>query len=286
VRNDAAAVAHALAGLGPIPGGVAPAPVARTGRLVVAWGAVGAPGRTTVAAHLAIESARGGGRTLLVDGDAWAASVAQLLALSESPSVAQAAHSAAHGWPTPLGDLVQPGPDGLHVLTGLPRAELWPEVRPEAWGAVLEAAARSYDTVVVDVAAPIEEDEELVADRIPFRRNLMTNVALDRADRALLVAGADPIGLRRAVVAHRQWSERTARAAELVVLVNRTPRRARQALDCSRAVERWVGTAPAALFPIEPTFSRVVWEGRSLHAVAPRSAWLRELRAVMPELVA
>ena len=262
-ETDAAALAHVLAGLGPtvtVRDAVDEEPAA--GRLVVVWGTAGAPGRTTVAV-----------------GDAWGASIAQLLELAESPSVAQAARLATHGWPTPLADCLQAGPDGLEVLVGLPRAELWPEVGPEAWRAVLAAAVAQFDTVVVDVAAPIEEDEELVTDHIPFRRNLMTTTALDCADLALLVTGADPIGLRRGVIAHRQLTERAApRATEVAVVLNRMPRSGRQAQDCSRAVESWVGAPPAALLPIEPTFTRVVWEGRPMHAVAPRSQWLRDLR--------
>jgi len=292
---DAPTVARVLAGLGPMDAARDADAVernacdggAQSGRVVVVWGGSGSPGRTTVAVHLAIEAAAGGDRTLLVDGDAWAASIAQLLETAESPSVAQAAHSAAHGWPTPLAEHLQPGPEGVQVLAGLPRAELWPEVRPEAWAEVLDAAAATFDTVVVDVAAPVEEDEDLVVDRLPFRRNLMTTGALARADRALLVTAADPIGLRRGVIAHRQWTERPERATtDLTVVVNRTPRRARQAQDCSRAIEQWTGAAPAALFPVEPAFARVVWEGRALHAVAPKSPWLRELRGVARELVA
>ncbi len=255
------------------------------GRVVGVWGAAGAPGRTTVAVHLAIESARRGCTTLLVDGDAWSASVAQLLELSESPSVTQAARLAAHGWPTPLAGCLQAGPDGLQVLAGLPRAELWPEVTPEAWRAVLTAAATTFDVVVVDVAAPLEEDEELVADRLPFRRNLMTTGALDRADRILLVAAADPVGLRRGVIAHRQLADRDhGRVSDVSVVLNRVPRSARHAQDCSRAVESWIGAPPAALLPFEPTFTRAVWEGRPLHSVAPRSPWLRDLRVVFEQV--
>jgi MinD-like ATPase involved in chromosome partitioning or flagellar assembly len=274
-------VARALEQLGPT--AAEPSDPRRTevGRLVVVWGGGGAPGRTTVAVHLAIESARSGIRTLLVDGDAWAASVAQLLELAESPSVAQAARLAADGSPAPLAECVQAGPDGLDVLVGLPRTELWPEVRPEAWRGVLAAATQAYEAVFVDVASPIEEDEELVVDRIPFRRNVMTTATLDRADHVLLVAVADPVGLRRGVIAHRLLTERGAPAPEVSVVLNRTPRSARHAQDCSRAVESWVGSPPAAFLPSDPNFARVVWEGRSLHAVAPRSPWLRELRGLL-----
>jgi Mrp family chromosome partitioning ATPase len=285
---DASTLVELLAGLTPAAadGGTAPRVDAPRGRVVVVWGAPGAPGRTSVAVHLATESARTARRTLLVDGDGWAASIAQLLELSESPAVAQAARSGARGWPEPLEQFLQRGADGLEVLAGLPRAELWPEVAPAAWLAVLDAAARAFDAVVVDVAAPIEEDEELVVERIPFRRNLMTTVALDRADRTVLVTSADPIGLRRGVLAHRQWTERWSRGHEPAIVLNRLPARAGQIQDCTRAVERWAGSEPAALLPVEPTFARVVWEGRPLHDVAPRSPWLRELRAVAPELVA
>jgi MinD-like ATPase involved in chromosome partitioning or flagellar assembly len=281
----AAELARILQGLGPATEPVATEAAAGAGRIVAVWGAAGAPGRTTVAVHLAIESARRGARTLLVDGDAWAASVAQLLELAESPSVAQAARLAARGWPTPLSECLQAGPDGLQVLAGLPRAELWPEVTPESWRAVLAAGAAEFEVVVVDVAAPVEEDEELVTDRLPFRRNLMTTGALDHADLALLVVAADPVGLRRGVVAHRQLTDRSsARAEDVTVVLNRMPRSARHAQDCSRAVESWVGTPPAALLSFEPTFTRVVWEGRPLHVVAPRSPWLRDLRVLLGQV--
>lgn len=252
------------------------------GRLVAVWGGAGAPGRTTVAIHVAIEAARTGTRTLLVDGDVWSASVAQTLGLEESPSLAQAARFAADGWPSPITDCVQNGPYGLQVLAGLARSELWPEVREESWRAVLAAAVVAYDLVVIDLAAPIEEDEELVFDRVPFRRNVVTTVALEHSDEILLVATADPIGLRRAVVAHRTLGERRPSSeGDLRVVLNRVPRAGRRLQDCSRAVSEWIGVAPAAFLPEEPAFDRVIWEGRPLHDVASRSRWLRELRPVL-----
>jgi hypothetical protein len=52
----------------------------------------------------------------------------------------------------------------LAVLTGLPRADRWPELRPPAVAAVLEEARRSADLTVVDCAFNVEEDEELSFD--------------------------------------------------------------------------------------------------------------------------
>ncbi len=254
------------------------------GRVVAAWGGAGSPGRTVVAVNLAIESARAGRRTLLIDADVWSASVAQLLGLEEAPSLAQAAQLAADGWPKPLASCLHEGADGLQVLPGLARCELWPEVREHAWRAVLAAAASEFEVVVVDLAAPVEEDEDLVTDRIPYRRNLVTTATLERADDVVIVAAADPVGLRRALVAHRTLPDRVSGAAVSVVL-NRLPVRAgRRSQECSRTIDEWTGHAPAALLPEEPAFGRVVWEGRPLHAVAPRSRWLRELRPLVEEL--
>ena len=285
--DEVAALLHRLDG-GPSIALEAPAlaasgagPERSTGRLIAVWGAPGAPGRTTVAVHLAVEAARLGVNTLLIDGDAWSATVAQRLGLDESPAVPQAARAAADGWPTPFPDCLQAGPAGCAVLAGLPRAELWPEVRPRAWTAVLDAAIALAALVVVDLAAPIEEDEELAFDRVPYRRNLMTMTVLDAADETIIVGGADPIGLRRVILAHRTLVDaRPAVAKRASVALNRTPASARRVQDASKAISDWTGSVPVALLPNEPAFERAVWDGRPLGAVAPRSPWMREMRSL------
>lgn len=255
---------------------------ARTGRIVVVWGGAGAPGRTTVAVHLAVEAASSGTSTLLIDADVWSASIAQLLDLDESPSLTQAARAAAEGWPSSIEQFVHCGPCGVSVLAGLVRSQLWPEVREEAWRAILAAAVVEYDLVVVDVAAPIEADEELSFDRVPYRRNVVTTVALERADDILLVVAADPIGLRRGIVAHRSLVEDSVGTnPDVRVVLNRTPRPGRRLQECSTAISDWTGAAPAAFLPEEVAFGRVAWEGRPLHQVAARSKWLRELRPAL-----
>lgn len=293
---SAEAVAGALHQL-EVPAFVAASPVVAEhgtlGHVVAVWGGAGSPGRTTVAVQLAVEAAAAGTSTLLIDADVWAACVAQLLSLNEAPSIAQAARSAADGWPSPLTECLQAGPHGLQVLAGLARAELWPEIREEAWRAVLSMARTSFELVVVDVGASIEEDEELAFDRVPYRRNLVTTTTLDHADDTVLVTGADPVSLRRAVVAHRTLTERRTggRANPRAgmgpdIVLNRVPRAGRRLQDCSRAVSDWMGSVPLAMLPEEPAFDRTVWEGRPLRDVAPRSPWLRELRPLLAELSA
>lgn len=260
-------------------------PVGPVGRVVVVWGGPGAPGRTTVAVQLAVEAARAGSSVMLVDADPWAPAVAQLLGLAEAPSVAQAARLAAAGWPQALGSCLQAGPAGLEVMAGLAHPDLWPEIRDHAWRAVLDAARGHADLVVVDVGAPVEDDEELAFDRAPYRRNLMTITALETASDVLLVSGADPVAVRRGIVAHRALAQvRPAVARRAGVVVNRAPRSARRLQECSNLLSEWTGAPPLAFLPVEPAFDRCVWEGRTLRAVAPRSQWLRELGPLLREV--
>ncbi len=249
------------------------------GRLVAVWGGPGAPGRTMVAAHLALDHRRTGGDPILIDGDGWAPAVAQLLGLPTEPALTTAIRDAANGWPSPLSDSLLEGPGGLRVLGGLPRADLWPEVRERSWRAVLDGARHASDVVVVDVAAPIEEDEELSFDRVPFRRNLMSRVALEEADQVLMVVRADPVGLRHGIFAYRMLREALPGAADRVaVVLNQVPASSRRLQECSSALEEWTGHPPIGFLPREEAFTRVLWEGRPLSHVAPRSRWLKELR--------
>jgi hypothetical protein len=123
--------------------GLPPEPSARPvgrGRVVAVWGPTGAPGRTTVAVGLADEAARLQVSTLLVDADVYGGVVAQVLGLlDESPGVAAAARQATAGTLdlAALTRLAWALAPHLRVLTGLARADRWPELRPQAVGVVL-----------------------------------------------------------------------------------------------------------------------------------------------------
>ncbi|HET7399999.1 MAG TPA: hypothetical protein VFJ94_15900 [Intrasporangium sp.] len=172
------------------------------GRLVAVWGPTGAPGRTTVAVTVAAELAARGMRVVLVDADTYGGCVGQTLGLlDEAPGLAAACRAADHGGldlPT-LAGLAPEVTAGLRVLTGIPKAERWTEIRAASLERVLWLARGLADVVVADVGFCLENDEELSYDTLAPRRNEATLTTLAAADAVLAVASADPVGLQRLV---------------------------------------------------------------------------------------
>ncbi|MGI8695233.1 MAG: AAA family ATPase [Mycobacteriales bacterium] len=168
------------------------------GRVVAVWGPTGAPGRTTVAVGIADEAARLGIPTLLVDADVYGGVVAQALGLlDESPGLAAACRMAGTGAldvPTLSRLAVGLGPT-LRVLTGISRADRWPELAASSVDAVLAVARRLVAFTVVDCGFSVEQDEEISYDTMAPRRNGATVAALQSADVVLCVGGADPVAL-------------------------------------------------------------------------------------------
>lgn len=167
------------------------------GRVVAVWGPAGAPGRSTVATTLAATLAARRRRTVLVDVDPWGGSVAQQLGVLDEVSGLLAAARLASGgvlaerFPTVLRSLGQ----HLELLTGLPRADRWPEVRDGVVEEVL-GLARQRGHVVVDTGAPLERDPAVDLAGRPGR-NGTTLAALAEADEVVVVGIADPVGLSR-----------------------------------------------------------------------------------------
>ena len=170
-------------------------------RVIAVWGPTGAPGRSTVALNLAAELARSA-PTLLVDCDTYGSSVAQSLGLlDEAPGVAAAARAADQG-ALDLAALARIAPEvvpGLRVLTGIPRAERWTELRAPSVAHLITVARQLGQFIVIDCGFAIEDDEELSYDTLAPRRNAATLTALESADDLLVVGAADPIGLQRLV---------------------------------------------------------------------------------------
>ncbi|WP_346619954.1 chromosome partitioning protein [Blastococcus montanus] len=266
------------------------APAGGAGRVVAVWGPTGAPGRTTVAVGLADEAARLGVETLLVDADVYGGVVAQVLGLlDESPGLAGAARQAGAGTldGQALVGLAWSVRPQLRVLTGLARADRWPELRPSAVGTVLEEARRLAALTVVDCGFSVEDDEELSFDTAAPRRNGATLAVLEEADTVLCVTGADPVALQRSVRGLDQLRE-VLPAVEPVVVVNQVrrgpvPGDPRQ--EVGNALERFTGRRPRCFLPADRRATdAALAAGRTLAEVAAGSPLRGELRALAAEL--
>ncbi len=167
------------------------------GRLVVVWGPAGAPGRTTLATNLACEVARRGVDVVLADLDPYGGAVAQQLGvLDEVSGLLSAARLAAAGQLDDRFASVCRGIGShLAVVTGLPRADRWREVRAGQVDQLLECA-RGHGHVVVDTGFSLEDDAGSDLGGRPHR-NALTLAALEQADEVVVVGSADPVGLAR-----------------------------------------------------------------------------------------
>lgn len=259
-------------------------PTRQEGQVIVVWGP-GSPGRSTLAVNLAAELAGPLSRVVLIDADTVGASLAQALAvLDEAPGLAAAARVADQDGLDERG-LLRLAPEvrpGLLLLSGLPRADRWPEIRDSALADVIEVARRHAAHVVVDVAAGAEQDEELAFDTQAPRRHGATLTALESADRVVVVGAGDPIGLQRLVRALDTLTTLTAAPREVVVTrvrpgpVGPDPqRRIREALD------RFAGVRSVHLVPEDrESLDLALLHGRALVEVCPTGAARTSIRAL------
>ncbi len=170
------------------------------GRLLAVWGPAGAPGRTTVAVGVAAELARAGHDTFLLDVDPYGGTVAQHLGvLDEVSGLLAAVRSANSGLldADRLGAYARQVGDGLRVLTGLPRADRWQEVRPAAFDDLLDLARQLAGHLVLDTGFSLEADASDPFGGVAPQRNQTTLAAVRSADEVLVVGAADPVGLAR-----------------------------------------------------------------------------------------
>ena len=271
-----------------VPDAVRPEEIRRPSRgLVVAvWGPTGAPGRTTVAVNVAAELAAAGRRTLLVDADTYGGCVAQVVGmLDEAPGLAAAARAAGQGT-LDLMTLARLTPSiapDLRVLSGISRADRWPELPSSSLDAVWSVARGLAEWTVVDCGFCLEQDEVLSYDTRAPRRNAATLSALEAADVVLVVGAGDPVGIQRLV---RGLGELTdlGLGATRVVVVNRV--RASVAGPhpgdaVGQALARYAGVTDAHLVPDDrAAVDTALLEAQTLREAAPGSPVRRALAGV------
>ncbi len=204
----------------------------------------------TVAAELAAS----GVPTLLADADVYGGVVAQVLGfLDEAPGLAAAARLANNGQ-LDVAALAAAAPQAapnLRVLTGISRADRWPELRPAALDQVWELARSLAAVTVVDLGFCLEQDEEVSFDTAAPRRNGATLTTLAAADTVLAVGAADPVGMQRLLRGLAQLREVVPGALPRVVLnrVRRSAVGAEPEAQLAEALERYAGIRDVAFVP-------------------------------------
>ncbi|MEV7961844.1 AAA family ATPase [Oerskovia paurometabola] len=286
-------------------GGTGDGRVRRRGKVVAVWGPTGAPGRTTLAVHLAAELAGAGDRrahsggrrrrrgrgapsgtdgsrtdeVLLVDADTYAGSVAQHLGLlDESPGLAAAARSAGQGT-LELAGLARLAPfvvPRLRVLTGITRAARWPELPATSLDVVWELSRALADWTVIDCGFGLEQDELLSYDTRAPQRNGATLSALAAADVVLVVGGSDAVGIQRLVRGLGDLADSGATSGALrIVVANRVRSSAagpRPEAAVREALGRYGGVTDLHVVPDDRvTLDAALLAGRTLAEHAPET---------------
>lgn len=253
-------------------------PLSTPGRLVAVWGPTGAPGRTTVAVALAAELAHLEVATLLADADTYGGVVAQVLGLlDEAPGLAAAVRQANTGSLDllALARLATTVGPHLRVLTGIARADRWPELRPSGLEVVYGLARALAAVTVVDCAFCLEQDEELMYDTAAPRRNGATLATIEMADLVVVVGSADPVGLQRLVRGLAQLQEVAPDVAPTVVVnrLRKGPIHGDVEAQVRSALERHAGVSEVVVVPEDSSsLNRSMATGRTLVECAPGSS--------------
>jgi len=185
--------------------------------VLAVWGTSGAPGRTTLAVGIAT-ALSAHGPTLLVDADTANPTIAHLLGLPVHASgLSTLARTASRGPITPadtLGAAVMRS-ENLHVITGLVTPHRWREVSKPGIESIVGALRLSARYSVVDIASTSLEKASRGANRDDAALGV-----LERADRLVIVARGDIVGINRLSFLVRWWEEQE-RAIPVEVIVNR-----------------------------------------------------------------
>lgn len=237
------------------------------GRVVAVWGPAGAPGRTTVAVNLASALAARGRDTFLVDADGYGGAVAQHLGVLEEVSGLLSAVRLANTGRLDVAGLAAVArgvTPSLRVLTGLPRADRWVEVRPAPFDTLIENARALCDHVVLDLGFSLEQEASGYGVAGP-QRNHMTVAGLDHADEVVVVGAADPVGLARLARGLVELPEVVPAATTRVVVNRMRPSLGWGEHEVRAMVEGFVLPASMHFLPDEPTsVDRALVAGRPL----------------------
>lgn len=227
----------------------------RRGHITAVFAASGGSGATEVAVELARALGRRGERTVLVDGDELAPSLAQRLNLALHPNIRTAVDVVEHGTGR-LSECLTAIASNLECMVGIPHPKDWVEMRGSDMTAVLGELARGRPQIVVNGSPSIEDLTTFGgADRFGLSRAVAS-----AADTIVMVCSPTPMGIARLI-------DRVADLATLSdnkpihVVVNRTQKGTFKRNEITREIQRSFGAAGIHFVPADQRVESAAWEG-------------------------
>lgn len=246
--------------------------------VVAVWGPAGAPGRSAVALSLAAATAARGVDTVLVDADTQGGSLGQALSVLDDVSgIVAACRAANQGRPhEAVEQLLTIGP-ALRLLTGLPRADMWTQVRTGSFELVLAQLRARAALLVVDCGASLEPGGGTAASA----RNQTTLQVLDLADHLVVVGLPDPVGLARLVRGLHDLGELVPGRTPTVVVNRMRGTLGWSEREVRATIHRLTGLEPMAYLPLDQAgLDLAMMSGRSPREAAPSSPFVARMEVV------
>ncbi|WIK64781.1 AAA family ATPase [Gleimia hominis] len=258
----------------------------KNGQMVAIWGTAGAPGRSTIAANLAHCVASLERHVTLVDADTTAPALAIMLGVEDGGSgLVRACSLQNRGMleVTELGELREKLASRLTILTGLTQADTWQTLRSEAVAQTVEQL-RYFGDVIVDIGAGFTEADPAQLSFIPSREDVNLEL-LQAADRRVLVAKADAVGLTRLNQALAQCKDASV-DIDLVVI-----NQVRNAASGSRSRRSLITVArsicqniPFELIDATPAVDDAVLKATTVVETAQQSSFARSITQIASQL--
>jgi len=203
-------------------------PTGQRGQVIAVVGSRGAPGCTEVACSTAMTHAQRA-RTVLIDADLTAPALAIRLGVAPRPDLTDAADMVRSEGTIDRSCVRRVG--RMDVITGSHRSGE-PPIREQMLEGLVEAAASTYEVVVLDVGS-----------------HPISDAFLGVVDDVLLVVDASPVGIIRAAQTTSDWFGPTPQ-----IVINKMPPQNRS--ETIRAIRRWTGLDPIAVIADRPKVRR------------------------------
>lgn len=231
----------------------------RRGHITSVIAASGGSGATEIAIELGHYLARRGEKTVIVDADEVAPSVAQRLNLPLHPNLRTAIDVVEHGTGR-LGECLIAISGGLETLVGLPHPKDWVEMRGTDLTAVVSELVRGRPQIVMNTSPFIED----LAAFGGVDRFAVSRAAIDAADLVIMVCPPTPMGIARMLDRVSDLGELVA-GKPLHVVINRTPKASFKRKEIGREIERNFTPEGIHFIPDDARIEKAAWNGTLLN---------------------